>query len=765
MGPKNGLTTYPPIRHNPDMEFLVFPAIGLILAGLVFIQSHSRRFLFYLTWLLSLISFIVSALTFVIATPYERMFELISYHNIFAVCGLVILIFAGIVSHSRDRATLLGKLTEERQQRVISEITQMAASNSNLLELLNFSLDKIVSMLGFSGGVIHVFHKARESLVLGSYHGLSNRLARRLETIEYGDTSIGRTAKNKRLLIIRNLKVSEDYEFFGGLQDGFTYMALVPIVSEGENWGVITLFGKGSYQPGSLQVDLLEQFGEQLGAALVLGRRVRNIQSARDSLNSLVKALGEELCDTSTLAGSPTASVRSVGWLLARMFGGDRFDICKHGPDGWKIALSSELTTEDRTLHRRPDCDFNNLTAGIIFSDRPPPFDEFLEGKSYVYSSLFSGEAWIFIRFDGRRRPTVDLELLTDSFRIVYGLLARMSVIRPPLRKLEVLSPGADSSSILSQISNELEKLIAEYSSAKSESDLRDLFRWLEIIQKRARKNSQPKEAKPIKPPEKSDFGEIVSDAISAVVAGNEEPLEISFEKGNDVSALDLPPEALKKSVIEFLTTALFNSGSKAALRLSSKADNGNISLELRGESLAPPPQGGERPAWLLDIEGHLECSRLENDQGIGIDSWKLTFPLKRQGNQPAPGNTRILAVDNQEVIRELLTGMLAGLGYDATVVSSSDEALSIFKVELKENRPFTHVIADYGLDKISGLELAGELKKLDPHIYFLLISGWGLTPDPQQASRMGINSMLKKPFRMEQLAQVIGAPNRGAIR
>ncbi len=749
------------------MEFLVFPAIGLILAGLVFIQSHSRRFPFYLLWLLSILSFVMSILTFLIAPPFEQVLLLISYHLVFAACGYVAVILASVVSETRERNILYSRLMEERQQRATAEITQLAASNSNLLELLNFSLDRIVTMLGLSGGAIHVFHKARESLVLGSYQGLSARLARRLETIEIGDTSIGRTAKNKRLLIVRDLRQSQDYEFFGGPQDGFTYMALVPIVSEGENWGVITLFGKGSYKPGSFQVDLLEQFGEQLGAALVLGRRVRNVQAARDSLNSLVKSLGQELCDTSSMAGSPTASVRGVGWLLARMFGGDRFDICKRASEGWKILLSSEPTTEDRILHLRRDCDFHNLTAGMILFDQPPPFEEFFEGRSYLYSSLFGGDVWIFIRLEGRRKPVVDLELLTDSFRIVYGVLLRMSAIRPALRRPTVPAKERESAIVLNQISAELEKLIAEYSESKGASDLNELIAWLEIIRKAAMDGSVARDTKPAPAPKSPDFAALVNDAISAVAQEKGEPFEIAFEKGSAVATPDLPPEEIKKSVVEFLTAALFNSGSKAALRLTSKPDNGSISLELRGEGLAPAPKSGERPAWLADIGGRLECASLEDDEGQAIDTWKLSIPLKRQSHaEPQPqSGIRVLAVDNQEVIRELLTGMLAGLGYEATVVGTSDEAIAAFKAALEEDRPYTHVIADYGLDKISGLDMARELKLLDPHIYFLIISGWGLTPDPQQAARMGIDMMLKKPFRMEQLAQIIGSARRGALR
>ncbi len=758
------------------MEFLVFPALGLALAVVVFVssQSHSRRFPFYLLWVLSTASFVVAALTFLLALPPEQIVQVVSYHNIFAALGFASLVGSAVASQTRERSVLFSKLVEEKQQRATSEITQLAASNSNLLEMLNFSLDKIVTMLGLAGGAIHVFHRARESLVLGSYKGLSPRLARRLETIEFGDTSIGRTAKNKRLLIIRDLRLSQDYEFFGGQQDGFTYMALVPIVSDGENWGVITLFGKGAYQPGSFQVDLLEQFGEQLGAALVLGRRVRNIQSARDNLSSLVKSLGEELCDTSSMAGGPAASVRGIGWLLARLFGGDRFDICKRNSDGWKISYSSEPAMEDRFLNPRHNSDFVSLISGIVLYDQPPPFDEFFEGRSYIYTSLLDGEIWLFIRLEGRRKPAVDLELLTDSFRVVYGFISRINSIKPiviPRPPQALLQPNKESSIVLGQISDELGRLISEYSKSREESDLRDLFTWLEIVQKTAKDNIPSKVTKtnsaPAQVVKAPALSEIIRDAISELSDIEGKPLDITFQGSNGIMATDMPPTALKKSVVEFLLAALFESGSKGTLRLSSRTDNGDISLELKGEGLAPAPKGAEKPAWLADIGGRLECSRIENDQGQTIDTWRLSIPVDRpaEPNQRSQNGIRVLAVDNQDVIRELLTSMLTSLGHDSTVVGSSDEALLSFKESIKADKPYTHVIADYGLDKMSGLDLVTKLKALDPDIFFLLISGWGLTPDPQKALSAGIDMMLKKPFRMEQLAEIIQKSKRGAIQ
>jgi CheY-like chemotaxis protein len=759
------------------MEFLLFPACGLVLTIAVFFASQtiSRRFAFVIFWLLGAISFIMSILTFLIATPEERLIQEISYHNIFAAFGYIAIVISAIVAQGRERRGFFLSLMEERQLRASSEITQLAASNSNLLELLNYSLDKIVTMLGLAGGAIHVFHRAKENLVLGAYKGLSPRLARRIETVEFGETSIGRAAKNKRLLIIRDLRLSQDYEFFGGKQDGFSYMALVPIVSDGENWGVITLFGQGAYQPGSLQVDLLEQFGEQLGAALVLGRRVRNIESSRDNFSALLKALGEELCDTSSVQSGKLGSARGVGWLVARFFGGDRFDLCSHDADGWKIVLSSESGADSRRLHPMNDSDFANLNAGLIAWDQEPPFDEFMTGKSYIYASLADRTKWFFVRLEGRRKSPVDFELLTDSFRIVYGLYARFAAFQTPIidkQPIMEIKPALVTpqvSSALGQISSDLEKLIADYSGSRRESDLRELFAWLEVIKHSAEDNARhvTKQVDPVPPrPEANSFEGIIKSAIDQMARTRGGSIDIVYENENGVPPPDLPLENVKKSVVEFLSSALFDVSSKGTLKLSTKGGNGAIQLELKGDNLAPAPKSGERPAWLRNINGRVECMRIENERGQSVDTWRLIFPLKSdeaQSGSTKAETIKILAVDSQEVIRELLKSMLSSLGYDSTVVGDPDEAFDLFKSSLESGQPYTHVIADYSLGKVSGLKLAAELRLLDPNIFFLLISGWGLTPDNAEAAKAGIDMMIEKPFRMEQLAEIIAAATKRA--
>lgn len=754
------------------MEFLFLPGGGLILSIIVFAFSagHSRRFLFYTFWLLGAISQMMSILFFLTTAPEERMASLFTYHNIFMLLGFASMVFAMIAAQLQERTYLYSRIIEERQQRAASEITQLAASNTNLPELLNFSLDKIISMLDLAGGAIHVFHRARGKLVLGSYMGLTARLARRLETIDFGDTAIGRTARNKRLLIVRNLRLSQDYEFFGGRQDGFSYMALVPIVSDGENWGVITLFGSGAYKPGSLQVDLLESFGEQLGAALVLGRQVRNLQSARENLDRLVKSLGQEVLASGQSGRNGLHIVRGFAWSVTRLFGGDRYDICLQTGNSWKTVLSSESTAPGQTLSPTADLALRIAgRTGTLSSDMPPPFDEFPAARTYFYCSLPSETtAWFFIRAEGHRRPAAELDILEDSFKIIFGLYrqfareqAKTTVSKERITDQPILE--RQYGTVLNRISDELAKLISEYSGAQQNSDIKDLLIWLESIRKTAANSQLKIPTRQITPPEPEKSPARLSDIIEAAVerieSAKNNGFEIVYKPENTLPGSMIPSEILRNSVAQFLSTALFGGNPQGSLRLTARGENRTLLLQLDGTELSPAPRTNEKPLWLTQINGRLECARLESDQGNKTDSWRLIIPLGDDGEtrtSPRPRPLRILAVDNQDVIRELLTGMLASLGYDSVVVEQSKDAISLFKDAIKDGKPFGVVIADYGLDNITGLELAREIKSLAPDIFFLLVSGWGLEPDKEKAQQMGIDMMLKKPFRMEQLSEIL---------
>jgi CheY-like chemotaxis protein len=435
------------------------------------------------------------------------------------------------------------------------------------------------------------------------------------------------------------------------------------------------------------------------------------------------------------------------------------------------MVMSSEAGPETRFLHLNEGSNFKGGSeSGMVAWDEPSPFVEFASGKSYVYCSLSQGHQWMFIRLEGRR-ATIDFEILTDSFRIIWGLYNQYK-IKPaaetakPAKEKAVAVP-ADAKELfatLGQVSSDLDKLIAEYSSSNGPNDMKELISWLGVIQKSAAEGSKKIDI-PAKPASNEnagpvDLNNLIEKALTQIYREKGNGFDIVYQREGKFPNPEISQDAIHKSILEFFAAALYKREFSGALKLVAKGEDKSIVLELAGEQLSAAPKTGEKPAWLQEIGGRIEYNKMQNEQGQAIDTWRMIIPFENSDDkrpEAKPGPLKVLAVDSQEVIRELLTSMLTSLGYESTVVESSDEALILFKSHIDGGNPYALVIADYALDKITGLEFAREIKALDPDIFFLLISGWGLEPDPELARNMGIDSILKKPFRMEQLAEIIG--------
>ncbi len=733
----------------------------------------SRRFLFYLFWVPGNLAIVAAIFLYLSGPLFDQDLMIFPYYKISVFAGLICLLFGQMVAQFGGKSLIIAQLSEERQQRAISDITQVAVSSTSIMELLNFSLDRIIDMLGMAGGAIHVFHRARQNLVLGSYKGLSARLARRLETIDLGDTAIGKSAKNKRLLIIRNLRLSPDYEIFGGKIEGFSYMALIPIISEGEHWGVITLLGKGGYTPGQLQVDLLEQFGEQLGAALVLGRQMRATQSSLDNMKSLIGSLGDELFAGSKVSKGGEGIIRGVAWSLTRILNGDRFDLCRQDDTGWVITLSSEPGTDRRPLTIDPGSEFDqSRPSGMVGWDQSPPFTEFMERRPYIFCLLPDKETWMFIRLESRRRASVNFDFFYDSCRIIYGLSKMIKVEKKDIPSERTLKPGIPAtmkmpelmnlsgaiSETFGKISHDLEKLIDEYSSNGSEGELKGLLGWLEVIRKSALEGKNvaesvtPMTSEETAKTEENDLDTSIQDAIEKTIASSETLSSIRIEGVDKSITLKYPADEFTAIIEKFLTMAVGSAGENVSLSLTSDSNGNSITLNLEGEKL-PAPRGA-RPRWISEAGAKLECSSRE-DKGKAVEKWRLILP-ETPIEHKRDRMTRVLAVDTRDIIRDLLAGMLTQLGYEPVVVENSSEALRLFEKAIKSDDRFDIVIADNEIDELSGLRMAARMKSADPDIFFILTSSWGMEPEQALVKKSGVDMVMEKPFRLEQLAEAI---------
>lgn len=112
-----------------------------------------------------------------------------------------------------------------------------------------------------------------------------------------------------------------------------------------------------------------------------------------------------------------------------------------------------------------------------------------------------------------------------------------------------------------------------------------------------------------------------------------------------------------------------------------------------------------------------------------------------------------ILIVDDERDIRELVAGVLEDEGYEARTAADSTAALAA----LRERRP-SLVLLDVWLhgSQLDGLELLDEIKRRDPSLPVLVISGHGNIDTAVTAIRRGAADFIEKPFEAEKLLHLV---------
>lgn len=112
-----------------------------------------------------------------------------------------------------------------------------------------------------------------------------------------------------------------------------------------------------------------------------------------------------------------------------------------------------------------------------------------------------------------------------------------------------------------------------------------------------------------------------------------------------------------------------------------------------------------------------------------------------------------ILVVDDERDIRELVAGVLEDEGYGTRGAADSDAALEA----IAERRP-SLVLLDVWLQgsRLDGLELLDEIKRRDPTLPVLVISGHGNIDTAVAAIRRGASDFIEKPFEAERLLLLV---------
>ena len=113
--------------------------------------------------------------------------------------------------------------------------------------------------------------------------------------------------------------------------------------------------------------------------------------------------------------------------------------------------------------------------------------------------------------------------------------------------------------------------------------------------------------------------------------------------------------------------------------------------------------------------------------------------------------DTRVLVVDDERSMRELLAIMLRQAGHDVTLAEGGEQAVEILKSEA-----FDLVITDLRMRKVDGLGVLRAAKELSPSAVVLVVTAFASTETAVEAMKLGAYDYVTKPFKLDEIKLTI---------
>jgi DNA-binding response OmpR family regulator len=125
---------------------------------------------------------------------------------------------------------------------------------------------------------------------------------------------------------------------------------------------------------------------------------------------------------------------------------------------------------------------------------------------------------------------------------------------------------------------------------------------------------------------------------------------------------------------------------------------------------------------------------------------WEDQYLMVSHQGRPDP-RRRVLVVDDEEAIRTLLTVFLESREFAVRTAPDGASALALLQTE-----PAEVILVDWHMPGISGLDMAVEVRRTNPHIPIALMTGTPRAIQPATLQQVGISRMFVKPFDLEEL-------------
>jgi PAS domain S-box-containing protein len=221
------------------------------------------------------------------------------------------------------------------------------------------------------------------------------------------------------------------------------------------------------------------------------------------------------------------------------------------------------------------------------------------------------------------------------------------------------------------------------------------------------------------------------------LMLGPEHDLPLNSGRYIKISVRDqgmgIPAEHLPKIFDPYFTTKQKGSGlGLASTYAIIQKHHGHIAV------MSTPGEGPTFHIYLPAVEQQV-APQPEEDRGLLV------------------GKGKILVMDDEEMVREVLGRMLARLGYETEFAGDGSEAIKMFVQAQGVGQPFAAVILDLTVPGgMGGEETLAKLLEIDPQLKAIVSSGYSDDSIMANFHKYGFSGVIAKPYRISELGKIL---------
>ncbi|MCX8058725.1 MAG: PAS domain S-box protein [Spirochaetes bacterium] len=288
----------------------------------------------------------------------------------------------------------------------------------------------------------------------------------------------------------------------------------------------------------------------------------------------------------------------------------------------------------------------------------------------------------------------------------------------------------------------------------------------------------------------------LIKDTVQFTISGTKVNVKYNFDNNIDMADIDeIQISQVIQNIVINAIQAMENEGTITVslsnvsfpkskdsiwdgnyIKISISDDGPGISKEIKDKifdlffTTKSSGNGLGLPLCQSIINRHGGFIEFDSEEGKGA-TFKIYLPVKKESQEQNKSKDlliksnfefkKILVLDDEEVILNILKKMLSKLGFEVFSVSEGNSAIKLFYEEKDKNKPFDFLLFDLTIrDGLGGKDTIKEIRKFDKNVIAIAMTGYSDDNVLKYPQDFGFNDSIAKPFTIDDLKKLLSKFN-----